>query len=219
MISTLVCDEHLLYAESLAAALQRDGAPAVHAIADVAQAVAALSPHPPARPAAPATVVISLRSRPRAGLAAVRELRDRWPGNRVVCLTGGADEMLEREATESGADRVLRRTSPLSQLVSGVRGGPSCPPASVPTAAPGSAARRAEPLHLRFLTTRERQVFELLVAARPTEGIAEEMGITIASARGYVQSVLEKLGVHSRVQAVALAARHARALPCPPRYP
>jgi two-component system, NarL family, nitrate/nitrite response regulator NarL len=46
-----------------------------------------------------------------------------------------------------------------------------------------------------------------LVAAETTQEIADHLGIAPSTARSHVQSVLDKLGVHSRIQAVALAAK------------
>jgi DNA-binding NarL/FixJ family response regulator len=57
------------------------------------------------------------------------------------------------------------------------------------------------------LTPREREVLRRLVKAETTPQIAESMGITTSTARAYVQSVLMKLGVHSRLEAVSLVAR------------
>lgn len=205
MISTLICDEQLLFGESLAAALVEAGAHGVQVLTHATQAVAALT-------AAPAsTVVMSLRSDCPAGLEAVRGLRSASPLTRIVCLVAGPDDQFEREAVDAGADDIVLRSHSLARVVSAVL------EAELGwTPVPMEARRRAlhteprqsgEARHLRFLTTRERETFELLVAARSTESIAQEMHITVATARTYVQSVLEKLGVHSRVEAVAYAAR------------
>jgi two-component system nitrate/nitrite response regulator NarL len=41
-----------------------------------------------------------------------------------------------------------------------------------------------------------------------TSAIAESLGISVATTRGYIQSTFTKLGVHSRVEAVTYAVRH-----------
>jgi two-component system nitrate/nitrite response regulator NarL len=51
-------------------------------------------------------------------------------------------------------------------------------------------------------------VLQLLAMAKSTERIATEMGISVTTTRGYIQAILEKLGVHSRVEAVTYAVRH-----------
>ena len=54
------------------------------------------------------------------------------------------------------------------------------------------------------LTTQERAVLRLLQEGLSTAEIVARMGIGTSTVRSHVQSILTKLGVHSRVQAVAL---------------
>ncbi|WP_018685091.1 response regulator [Actinokineospora enzanensis] len=54
------------------------------------------------------------------------------------------------------------------------------------------------------LSTRERQVLELLADGRPNAGIADQLGLTEATVKSYVSTVLTKLGVRNRVQAALL---------------
>lgn len=58
---------------------------------------------------------------------------------------------------------------------------------------------------LGTLTEREAEVLRRIVAGQGTRPMASEMGVTINTLRGYVQSVLTKLGVHSRLEAAAIA--------------
>jgi two-component system response regulator DevR len=59
------------------------------------------------------------------------------------------------------------------------------------------------------LSDREREVLMRLALVMPNADIAEEMAIGPAEVRGLVRGVLEKLGVHSRTQAVEAARRAA----------
>ena len=61
---------------------------------------------------------------------------------------------------------------------------------------------------IRFLTPREREVLERMVAGQATSTIAREMGVAYSTARTHIQSVLTKLCVHSKLEAVTFAARH-----------
>jgi DNA-binding NarL/FixJ family response regulator len=58
------------------------------------------------------------------------------------------------------------------------------------------------------LTAREREVLERLVSGERTQVIAAAMGVSYSTARTHVQNVLHKLGVHSRLEAVAFAMHH-----------
>ncbi|MBQ11670.1 MAG: hypothetical protein CMJ45_08995 [Planctomyces sp.] len=58
------------------------------------------------------------------------------------------------------------------------------------------------------LTERETQVLELLVKGGGTASIAEDLFISNTTARNHIQNILAKLGVHTRLEAVAYALKH-----------
>jgi len=58
------------------------------------------------------------------------------------------------------------------------------------------------------LTRREREVLRLLATGANTRVAAERLGVSPATIRNHVQNLLGKLGVHSRLQAVAYATAH-----------
>jgi DNA-binding CsgD family transcriptional regulator len=58
------------------------------------------------------------------------------------------------------------------------------------------------------LTQRELEVVELLAQGKSTEDIAADLAIARTTARNHIQSILQKLGVHSRLEAVAHLRRH-----------
>ena len=69
---------------------------------------------------------------------------------------------------------------------------------AAPSVAAGGAAS---------LTRREREVLGLMASGIGTREAAVHLGVTRATVRNHVQSILGKLGAHSRLQAVALARR------------
>jgi DNA-binding NarL/FixJ family response regulator len=71
-------------------------------------------------------------------------------------------------------------------------------------AAGGALAQRTA---LESLSARERQVLGLLASGRPNAEIATELGLTEATVKSYVSTLLTKLGVQNRVQAALLAQR------------
>jgi two-component system nitrate/nitrite response regulator NarL len=68
-------------------------------------------------------------------------------------------------------------------------------------------AGRHDPEMARSLTPREREVLARLVQGESTSTMARSMGVRLSTTRTHVDSVLIKLGVHSRLEAVALAVR------------
>lgn len=73
-----------------------------------------------------------------------------------------------------------------------------------------SQSERSEPSDptSEALTPRERQVLRLLAHGLGTDALADTLSISPATARNHIQRVLEKLGVHSRLEAVAYAYQH-----------
>ena len=71
-----------------------------------------------------------------------------------------------------------------------------------------SAARQADRDRTRVahaLTPRDRVVLDLLARGRDTREIAERTGLAVNTIRGHVQNLIEKLGTHSRLEAVVRA--------------
>lgn len=74
-------------------------------------------------------------------------------------------------------------------------------PSSIPTIPPETATAPG----FDTLTSREREVLLLLAQGLATDEMANMLSISAATIRNHIQSVLEKLGVHSRLEAVAYA--------------
>jgi len=67
--------------------------------------------------------------------------------------------------------------------------------------------RRQPPAHNHTMTARQAEVLRHLAAGCSTAQIAREMGISVETVRNHIRHVLRALGVHSRLEAVALARR------------
>ena len=70
-----------------------------------------------------------------------------------------------------------------------------------------SSNATADLRRLSSLTERERQVLALVAEGRSQKQIASELRISVKTVGSHVQNLLSKLGLHSRVEAVALAVR------------
>jgi DNA-binding NarL/FixJ family response regulator len=147
------------------------------------------------------------------GLTATRELARAAPGIAIVILSVIQDEELQLLALRCGAAGFLNKDIDLKALARVVRGVGQGEAAikrtltrrligelqSVPAHALPMQPARAS------LSPREHQVLNLLAEGATTESIAHELDLTLETVRGYVKSVLRKLGVHSRREAVELA--------------
>jgi DNA-binding NarL/FixJ family response regulator len=138
---------------------------------------------------------LKYRGDPTAGHTTIREIKK--SGSRVKIIAITAYEDLIADARRAGADAALLKTFTREELLSYIRdlaareeGFPAAPPDKTP---------------LDVLSDRERQVLGLLADGKSTKQIAESLVIAEATARNHVNSILSKLGVNSRIQAVRLA--------------
>ena len=200
----LVVDDHRMFTELLAHLL--DGYDDIELVgvattADEALAFAATDP--------PDVAVIDYRLPGEDGARVAARFKAAHPSVKLVMLTGFDDDEVLRSAITAGCSGFVTKDRAAEDLVSAVRAVRSGAPALDPEAvnrlivAPAPERRGA----LRSLTSRELDVLELLVEGISTRGIAERLFVSVNTARNHVQRVLAKLGVHSRLEAVALASR------------
>jgi PAS domain S-box-containing protein len=62
--------------------------------------------------------------------------------------------------------------------------------------------------HQNTLTSREREILGLLADGHGTRDIAQLLTISITTVRNHIQHILQKLQVHTRLEAVAIATKH-----------
>jgi DNA-binding NarL/FixJ family response regulator len=132
------------------------------------------------------------------------------PQVQVVVLTASSDSQALQDAVAEGAIAVAHKSQPLADLLAvlqRVQAGEAVLSGQLMRAAMN---RNHSPEHslASFLTAREREVLARLTRGESTREIARSMGVAYSTARTHIQSVLDKLGVHSRLEAAAFAARH-----------
>ncbi len=140
------------------------------------------------------------------GVAAIKIIRDRCPEVKVIALTSFQDKPLVREALQAGAIGYLLKNVSGEDLAEAIRD--AC--AGRYTLAPEVVQLliQPEPEIGQDLTAREREVLALLVEGLTNVEIGVRLVVTTATAKAHVGSILAKLGVASRAEAVALALRH-----------
>jgi DNA-binding NarL/FixJ family response regulator len=137
------------------------------------------------------------------------EIRQASPGTQVLLVTAvDSDDVLLR-AVEGGCAGFVAKGQRASTLLDAVRRA-----ADGELVLSSSDMQRLLPQLIRQppqlgddLTAREREVLTLLSLGLSTNGLAEQLSISHATARNHIQSVLGKLGAHSKLEAVAIALR------------
>lgn len=205
MPSLVLCDDHPVFIDALATVLGRHGYVVDAVVHRTAQIVEAVDRH------RPDGCLIDRDFGDGDGLDLIARVVAASPSTRVLMLTADAEEATARRAVAAGASGYLCKTAGISALlgiIHDVLGGattvrlPSRPATRI-TPADAEAHRLAG-----YLTNRERECLALLVDGHNSAAIASGLGVSVTTARTHVQSVLTKLGVHSRLEAASYAVRH-----------
>ena len=155
----------------------------------------------------PDVVVVGLGHGADQGMPLAQELRDRFDDLGVVVL-GTDDDAVLLQAFEAGVSAFVSRSAPVTELLAAVRH--AAVAASSFTAAGLAAAlrrqREAQAVTLD-LSAREREVLALLLVGRSVPWIADDLHISMSTAKTYVGRLYDKLGVRTRAEVVMAAVR------------
>ena len=205
MVRVLVVDDHRMFAESLMRLLDDEADIEVAGIAaTVEEAESAAREH------SPDVVLLDYWLPDGDGARGVEAVRRGNPSARIVMMSASGDESLLGVALDVGCSSFVTKDRTAQELVDAVR----VVAAGETWFAPSSlvrlvqAARAPESSGVGgSLTAREREVVQLMVDGSSTAGIARELGVSVNTVRNHTQSVLRKLGAHSRLEAAAAAVR------------
>lgn len=208
-VRVLVADPGEIARSAVRRVLERDGRFEVCATAaDAAETVAAAVAETP-------DICLIETSMPGGGLAAAWELTARLPETRVVILTGcdGDGDLLE--ALELGVSGYLLKTAVLGWLpntLMDVHRGTFALPRRL-TSQVVRRLRTGEPRRRTILaagprlTSREWEVLDLIASGLTTREVAAQLTLSATAVRVHIASVVRKLGVESRAEAVELFTR------------
>jgi DNA-binding NarL/FixJ family response regulator len=146
---------------------------------------------------------------PGGGLNAAREITGASPQTRVVMLTVSEDEDDLLAAMKSGASGYVLKGAPGSELMNVLRTVNAGEVYVAPGLAWGLLREMSRPRSapLDELSTREREVLELVAAGLSNQEIGDKLGLAEKTIKHYMTSILGKLRVRSRVEAALLAYR------------
>jgi DNA-binding NarL/FixJ family response regulator len=166
----------------------------------------------------PAVAVISDDIGQNESLRATRMIVERVPSCAVLLLTGRADQDILGDAIEGGARGYITREARVPELCDAIErlaGRRAVLPDAMVSSLLDrlverrSSAKQGDEL-LAQLSAREREVLLLLADGNSSDAIATTLVISRETARKHVQNILVKMGVRSRLEAVAYVVQDGR---------
>jgi len=141
------------------------------------------------------------------GAAATELIRKEYPDAQVLALTSFQEEDLIERALQAGAIGYLLKNVGAEELAEAIReahaGRSTLAPEATEVLIQATRQRADQPDY--GLTGREQEVLSLLMEGLSNAEIAERLVVTVATVKFHVRGILNKLGVDSRTEAVALA--------------
>jgi len=202
-VRVLIVDDERLFAELLRVALRSaDGIDVVDVVHDVQTAVRRMTD------TRPDVVLADYHLPDGTGSDIARTVRATLPDTSVLILTGDPSVSTLSDVARSGAVGHLTKDRPFEQVVDGVRAAALGEILFAPSELQRLLLEReSRPRPLEPLAARELEVLQLLAEGASTTQASDQLGISSATFRAHVQAILRKLGAHSRLEAVAEAAR------------
>ncbi len=144
------------------------------------------------------------------GLSGLLYLRAERPEIPVVIVSASEDPPTIRRCMEFGAAGYVPKSQTIERIREAVRavldGGVWTPP-GLDLEASGPSETRELAARLSTLTPQQVRVLSMLEQGFPNKEIAYQLGVSEATIKAHVSAILQKLGVHSRTQAVIAVKR------------
>jgi NarL family two-component system response regulator LiaR len=143
------------------------------------------------------------------GVAATRTIHQRWPQVQVIALTSFQEKELVQDALQAGAIGYLLKNVTGDELYQAICRAYTGRPTLAPEALQALIQPEEEESTVgKDLTRREREVLALLVKGYSNPEMAERLVVSRATVKVHISSILAKLGVSNRAEAIAFAIQH-----------
>jgi DNA-binding NarL/FixJ family response regulator len=210
-IRVLIVDDHALFRRGLQMVLE--GETDIDVVGEASDGQEAIER---AENTTPDVVLMDVRMPKRSGIEATRTIKDTLPSTKILMLTISDEEADLYEAIKAGASGYLLKEISIEEVADAVRAvhaGQSLISPSMASKLLNEFAamvkRRDERAQVPGprLTTRELEVLKLVAKGLNNRDIGQELFISENTVKNHVRNILEKLHLHSRMEAVVYAVR------------
>jgi NarL family two-component system response regulator LiaR len=200
-IRVLIVDDHAMVRKGLISFLKNE--PALELVGEARDGREAIETCEQLKPD---VILMDLIMPELGGVAATRTIHQRWPNVRVIALTSFQEKELVQDALQAGAIGYLLKNVSGDELVEAIRKAHGGKPTLAPEAVQALIQPPSEAENMAAdLTRREQEVLGLLVKGMSNPEIAQRLVISRSTVKVHISSILSKLGVASRAEAISFA--------------
>ena len=208
-VRVLVVDDHELFRRGIIMLLGDD--PDIEVVGEAADGIGATDL---AVSTAPDVVLLDVRMPKRTGVEACRAIKEAVPTTKIIMLTVSDEEADLYESVKNGAAGYLLKDSSIEEVAQAIRVvnegqsliSPSMAVKLIDEFKEMSKPDRGQTPALR-LTERELEVLRLVAKGLNNREVAKQLFISENTVKNHVRNILEKLQLHSRMEAVMYAMR------------
>jgi DNA-binding NarL/FixJ family response regulator len=210
-IKVLIVDDHALFRRGLQMVLE--GESDIDVVGEANDGHEAIEK---AEETAPDIVLMDVRMPKRTGIEATRMIKDMLPSTKILMLTISDEEADLYEAIKAGASGYLLKEISIEEVADAVRSVQAGQSLISPSMASKLLTEFASMVKRRDeraqvpgprLTERELEVLKLVAKGMNNRDIGAELFISENTVKNHVRNILEKLHLHSRMEAVVYAVR------------
>lgn len=202
-IRVVLADDHILVRQSLKSLLEREGFKVVAEASDGQEALRQVQSH------RPDIAVIDISMPVLNGLDAAREIVRLAPKTKTILLTQHDEDEYISEALEAGMNGYVLKSQAAGDLIQAIqqvcRGQIYLSPGVSTAVVQAYRSKSKKPTDP--LTTRERQVLQLIAEGKSTKDVASMLGISVKTAESHRTRLMSKLDIHETASLVRYAVR------------
>ena len=210
-IRVMIVDDHALFRRGLQMVLEQE--PDIEVVGEAGDGGDALAM---AQEKMPDVVLMDVRMPGRGGIDATEKIKEAMPHVKILMLTVSDEEADLFDALKAGASGYLLKDTSIEEVADAVRKVSRDESLISPSMANKlvseftSMVKRADEkqsVPQPRLTDREMEVLKLVAKGRNNRDIAKELFISENTVKNHIRNILEKLHLHSRMEAVVYAVR------------